>query len=1085
MPALPTELRRTLERTVIAAREAAEKGARASLDALAVRDERLLPGLTQEQREHRNALRARGRALGAGSLDRGLKLLVEEVAYGQWHRMLFARFLAENGLLIHPGIGVPVSLEECAELADSENEPDRWMVAARYASGMLPGIFRQDDPSGRVRFATNDLQALEALLDDLPPIVFRSDDALGWVYQFWQTKAKKEVNASGRKVGGADLAPVTQLFTEDYMVRFLLENSLGAWWAVRHPESPLLKQWEYLRFREDGTPAAGTFPGWPETAREVTVMDPCCGSGHFLVVAADMLRAMRMEEERLTPGDAAAAVLRDNLFGLELDPRCTQIAAFALAFDAWKAGLKPPAAGGEPVLPNIACTGVAVGGQLQEWTRLAGDDTNLRMTLERLYMLFRDAPDLGSLINPGDIPARDRMFLKDYSEVAPLLHAALAKAGHDPAAAVFGADAEGVARAGALLADRYTLVATNPPYLSRGKQDDTLKRFADAHHPQAKADLATMFIERCRAFTDEAGAYAMVTPQNWLFLGTYRKLRERLLREQAWGHVARLGPGAFDTISGEVVNVTLVVLEERRPEPGHTMTGIDASAPRSSVEKAALLREGDLAVVEQAVQLRNPGAALTLGGEESASLLQSCASGLQGIATADFSRFGRSYWELASLAGDWARHQGTVEETAVFGGKQMALFWQDGRGELSRSPQARIQGLQAVGRWGVAVSQMGQLPATLHLGTFFDNNTAVILPRDPAHLPAIWTFCSSPEFNTAVRRIDQALKVTNASLVKVPFDLDHWQKEAERLYPEGLPEPHSDDPTQWLFRGNIVGSEAPLQVAMARLLGYRWPDQPADGDPGIEPLDRFVDADGIVCLPAVGGEKPAVERLRALLVEAHRCPPSGPRPRGAPPWPELPQSPNTWTDSLLAQAGSPGKSLEELLREDFFAQHIRLFHNRPFLWHIWDGVRDGFSAIVNYHRLDRQALEKLIYVYLNWWIDVQRRAIDDRVPGADQRYTAAVALKKKLELILEGEEPYDIYVRWKEMHEQAIGWEPDLDDGVRMNIRPFKRADVLRRRPNIKWEKDRGKNPDGSDRINDLHIAIAEKRAARQAAGKR
>jgi type I restriction-modification system DNA methylase subunit len=109
-------------------------------------------------------------------------------------------------------------------------------------------------------------------------------------------------------------------------------------------------------------PAAGTFPGWLERARDVTVMDPCCGSGHFLVAAAGMLRAMRMEEEGLSAAEAAEAVLRDNIFGLEIDPRCTQIAAFALAFDAWKHGLSPLAHrngredGGERLLPNIACS---------------------------------------------------------------------------------------------------------------------------------------------------------------------------------------------------------------------------------------------------------------------------------------------------------------------------------------------------------------------------------------------------------------------------------------------------------------------------------------------------------------------------------------------------------------------------------------------------------------------------------------------------------------------------------------------------------------------------------------------------------
>ena len=115
---------------------------------------------------------------------------------------------------------------------------------------------------------------------------------------------------------GHDLAAYSQLFTEDYMVWFLLENSLGAWWAARHPDSLLVKDFKYLRFREDVTPAAGAFPGWPERAANISLMDPCCGSGHFLVVAFEMVRRMRTEEEGLDEIEASDAVVRDNLFGL-------------------------------------------------------------------------------------------------------------------------------------------------------------------------------------------------------------------------------------------------------------------------------------------------------------------------------------------------------------------------------------------------------------------------------------------------------------------------------------------------------------------------------------------------------------------------------------------------------------------------------------------------------------------------------------------------------------------------------------------------------------------------------------------------
>ena len=114
-------------------------------------------------------------------------------------------------------------------------------MAARFAAEILPGIFRLDDPCVRLRLAPEGRHALEQILAGLPAEIFTADDALGWVYQFWQKDKKDEVNASERKIGGADLGPVTQLFTENYMVRFLLENSLGAWWASRHPDSPLVK----------------------------------------------------------------------------------------------------------------------------------------------------------------------------------------------------------------------------------------------------------------------------------------------------------------------------------------------------------------------------------------------------------------------------------------------------------------------------------------------------------------------------------------------------------------------------------------------------------------------------------------------------------------------------------------------------------------------------------------------------------------------------------------------------------------------------------------------------------------------------
>ena len=1049
MPPLNPALRNELEKAVLRARGAAEDAARAALSILAVDRRDAFSTLSEEQRAFRRALRAKARQLG------GYSILVDEVAYAQWHRMLFARFLAENDLLMHPEKHVAVTLDECEELAAVEDDPDQWVTATRYAGEMLPGIFSPDDPTVDVSFAPEGRAALDAILTALPRPVFTSDDGLGWVYQFWQSKRKKQVSGSGRKIEKLDLAAYSQLFTEDYMVRFLLENSLGAWWAARRPDSSVVKGFEYLRVRDDGTPAAGTFPGWPERAAGITVMDPSCGSGHFLIVAFDMLRRMRMEEEGLGAAEAAVAVLRDNLFGLEIDPRCVQIAAFALALAAWKAGGYR-----ELSLPNVACSGLAVRGQLEAWTKLARDDANISQALERLHAMFVNAPDLGSLIDPAGVPVRERMFAPDFEQVGPLLERALARErADDPVATVFGNAALGVARAADLLARQYTLVATNVPYLARGKQGDSLKEFIELRHGEAKADLATAFMERCRSFCLPGGTCGLVTPQNWLFLTSYAKLRKKLLREQEWHIVARLGPSAFQTIGGAVVNVALVVASHVIPDADSITAGINASQVEGIDRKALLLAGGQIDRVPQQSQLRNPDSRITLQIEDASTLLSVYAKSFQGIATADYPRYGRCFWELPSIAEDWVFQQGTVRRIVEYGGREHILLWERGSGSLARSPQARVQGLGAIDQQGVAVSQMSQLPSTLYCGDYFDNNTAVVVPKDPMHLPAIWAFCSSPEFNIAVRQIDPAMKVTNATLVKVPFDLERWQAVAEKQWPYGLPEPHSDDPTEWPFKGDLAESTASLQVAVARLLGYQWPQQDPDE------LSHLAAPDGMLPLAPVAGHEPASERLRRVLKAAY----------GEWWYAEL-------QAELLQQVGYADKDLDAWLRDGFFRQHCKLFHQRPFIWHVWDGRRDGFSVLVNYHKLSSSNLNRLIYTYLGEWIHAQRAAQEFGTPGADARLVAALELQQKLEAIRDGEPPYDIYVRWKPLHEQPVGWNPDLNDGVRLNIRPFVEAGVLRSRVNVRWNKDRGRNPDGSERVNDLHYTLAKKRAAREAA---
>jgi hypothetical protein len=1105
---LSREHRKLLENTVARAREAAEAGAAKALQALGVGATDKPAHLDSAQALLRVALRAHGRQIGdvlGADGSQGVDHLVTEVAYEHWHRMLFARFLAESNLLIHPD-GYPVNLTDCKEEAPLLTPPARseWEVAGRFASAMLPNVFRPGAPTLVLQLPLEAEQQLEAEVGALPPEVFAADDSLGWSYQFWQAPRKAQVQKAmkqaGTKVGADELPAVTQLFTEPYMVAFLLENSLGAWWTTRFPGQPLPVAMPYFRTTDDGKPAAGDMPGWPKgeqgqpaSLADFKLLDPCLGSGHFLVAVLHYLVPLRRAAEGLSTREAVDRVLAENLHGLELDPRCVEIAAFALALAAWRyVGDNGQPLGHRP-LPrlNIACCGVAPRAPRAQWLALAGGDRRLEAGMDALYQLFQQAPELGSLIDPSTV-AGGGLFDARWEELTGLLESAL---GAETDAEVREATiaAQGMAVAMQLLSQCYQLVVTNPPYLGAGQHGSMLKDFCESRYANAKSELANVFLERCLHLCTVGGLIQLVMPQNWLYLTSYKNQRSQLLKTSTWNILARLGSGAFETITGEIVNAILLTLTHAIPSTGQKMSGIEASATKNTTEKSGLLRNNPVLQLSQKDQLLNPDSRISLEEMSGFSILSKYSDGVHGFGSKDSPRYFRQFLEIAQPNNDWQLLQTTVDQTANWAGYEQIVYWQNGKGilaELGKTGLAIPAGRSAWGKKGVAVSQMGNLPCSLYTGEIFDKNAAVILPHNQFHLPAIWCYCSSPEFNIAVRQIDQTLKVTNSTLVKVEFDLGHWQKVAAEQYPNGLPKPYSDDPTQWIFHGHPQPANDPLQVALARLLGYRWPaERNAEMELSDEAralvkrcaeLDALSDHDGIACLPSVRGEPTLENRLRALLAKAFGAEWSAAREA-----------------QLLAEAGSPGLPLSQWLRDKAFEQHVQRFHKRPFLWHIWDGHKDGFSAFVNYHQLSRAKLQTLTQTYLGDWITQLRHAIDGG-GDADARLKLAKAevLKTQLEAILEGEKPFDIFVRWKPLHQQPLGWEPDLNDGVRMNIRPFVEAGVLRiprAKLGIKWEADRGKDVPSAPwfnlgpqydqaegtRINDHHISLAEKRAAR------
>ena len=425
----------------------------------------------------------------------------------------------------------------------------------------------------------------------------------------------------------------------------------------------------------------------------------------------------------------------------------------------------------------------------------------------------------------------------------------------------------------------------------------------------------------------------------------------------------------------------------------------------------------------------------------------------------------RYFWEANSNSvPEWRTLRSSPIAGEAYSGYSKMIRWAGGDSGCYRAyvtarlgegnEGAWIRGKRAWDRSGVVVSRMGDIPVGLYEGTLFDNNVAVVIPDDQDHLHALWLFMSSEEFPKLLRSINKKISIETQFILSVPFDLNRWM---ERANAAPLPERKSDDPTQILFIGRPEATPDPLQVGVARLLGFRWPEQPHQDD-----IEEFASADGIACLPPVLGERSAADRLQELLSKAFRT--------------TLRAS---VVANLLKKSGSKKTDLESWLRDDFFKAHCQLFKNRPFVWHIWDGRKDGFAAIVNYNRLDRLTLERLTYTYLGDWIERQTAGVREDIAGSEERLAAARGLRHHLEKVIEGEPPYDIYARWKTVAEQPVGWDPDPNDGVRINVRPFVEVGILRARFQVKWDNDRGMNPDGSERLNNLHYTHAQKHAAR------
>ena len=531
--------------------------------------------------------------------------VIDEVTYTWFNRFVALKFMEVNGYLPvrvfssdepkkrEPDIitnalkldFLDIDRETVIDMSSSgkDDELYRYLILrlCNYLNNTMSFLFENIEDYTELLFPGRLLHT-DSIIKDLNDSIADDDwkevEVLGWIYQYYVAPRKVRVFKDLKKnikIKKEDIPAATQLFTPHWIVRYLVENSLGRLWMLNHPNSRLFEQMEYY-----------IKPDQPETdflkinsPEEIKVCDPACGSGHILIYAFDLLHSI-YEEEGYAHSDIPEKILRHNLFGIEIDERAGELAAFALTMKARKGHRN---FFHNPVQPNI-CVLQSISFEDDELrSYIAAIGSNLFNTeLQRTLLQFEEADNFGSLIRPATTNVSDIRNMLNEKKLSGNL---ILFTTHQKVIDVM----EQVD----YLSPKYHVVIANPPYMGGKGMNARLRTFAQDNYPNSKSDFFAMFIERNLDLAMQKGMVAMITMQSWMFLSSFEKLRESILDNHTILSMAHLGPRAFDSIGGEVVSTTAFVIGDvaYSEYKGAYIRLVDGS---SEAEKDAWLREAVL-----------------------------------------------------------------------------------------------------------------------------------------------------------------------------------------------------------------------------------------------------------------------------------------------------------------------------------------------------------------------------------------------------------------------------------------------------------------------------------------------------------
>ena len=574
---------------------------------------------------------------------KGKDIVVEEVAYTWFNRVMALRYMDANNYstpkVVTPAMGQmrPEILQEAMSGSVDENlriSPEdlnlpeaklyrKLLVATcNHLGSSMPFLFEHISDYTEL-LLPEDLLSEQSFVSDIRKGMTDEDcqnvEIMGWLYQFYITDRKADAEVKKTKKGGLksdEQAAATQLFTPHWVVRYMVENSLGRIWMTLHPNSRLKEEMPYYILTPEGQ--TDTIPEDIHSASDIKFIDPCMGSGHVLVYAFDLFCKM-YEEEGYQTREIPSLILTNNIYGIDIDPRCKQLAAFALTMKArtyhsryLRRAVMPNTIALEAIEHDVIASTGAWSSKSTMWQ-------------------FENVDTIGSLLQI------------DPNECAKI----------QVESGLFGARQQQLKTQAEYLSQKYHCVVTNPPYLGKGFCD-VLKNYIQSHYPNSKADTMATFMERCLDYAPANGKVAMINMQSWMFLSSYENLRIDLLEKYHIDSLLHLGAHAFDEIGGEVVQCATFTIAKHKPSnDGGIYYRLVDGRNSSEKENAFLRRENGFYGISQSNFEKIPGCPIGYWVSENtleaftSDSISSLGTTRKGMATGLNARFVRLWHEVS------------------------------------------------------------------------------------------------------------------------------------------------------------------------------------------------------------------------------------------------------------------------------------------------------------------------------------------------------------------------------------------------------------------------------------------------------